>query len=223
MLVLHSPSKLSFLNKKRKFLLPCLTYYIPFGIYSNMNKKDEILLKALQLFAAEGYENVGIQKIVEAAEVKKPTLYYYFESKAGLLHTLLKSEFTPLLNELKLQAVYNGDITVSLQNIIATYFNFASSSQDFYRFSLSLVYSSRLSEAYLSILPYIQEQYAILEATFKEAETDHGNMRGRSKRYAITCLGMINSYITSYYLGQTALSEETCWLAAHQFMHGIFS
>ncbi len=34
---------------------------------------------------ANGYDAMGIQRIVEAARITKPTLYHYFGSKQGLL------------------------------------------------------------------------------------------------------------------------------------------
>ena len=151
-----------------------------------MSKKEEMLSAALTLFAAEGYENVGIQKIVTAVDVKKPTLYHYFGSKQGLLIALLEQHFDPFLDELKGMAVYRGDMTMTLETIVKAYFRFALSAPDLYRFSLSLMYSSEQSEAWKSIYPYVERQYRILEEVFRRTEQDHGNMRGRSKRYAIS-------------------------------------
>ena len=55
-----------------------------------MDTKTELLTAALKLFATEGYENAGIQKIVDAVNVKKPTLYYYFGNKQGVLVALFR-------------------------------------------------------------------------------------------------------------------------------------
>jgi TetR/AcrR family transcriptional regulator len=188
-----------------------------------MSKKEELLSAALKLFAADGYENVGIQKIVETVDVKKPTLYYYFGSKQGLLAALLDRHFEPFLEDLVEIAVYRGDITLTLENIVKVYFRFVLASPDLYRFALSLMYSSEQSEARKTMYPFVERQYTILEEVFRQAEQDHGNMRGRSKRYAITFQGMINSYITTYFYGQVALSEESAYIACKQYMHGIFS
>ncbi|WP_432459667.1 MULTISPECIES: TetR/AcrR family transcriptional regulator [unclassified Agarivorans] len=189
-----------------------------------MNKKDEMLSAALRLFTANGYENVGIQKIVEAVSVKKPTLYYYFGSKQGLLVTLLEQYFDPFLEGLAHNAVYSGDMTLTLENIVKTYFRFATKSPDLYRFALSLMYSSEQSEARKTIFPFVEQQYAILEDIFRSAEQDHGNMRGRSTRYAVTFLGMVNAYITTnFYDRQITLNDERAHIACQQYMYGIFS
>lgn len=183
-----------------------------------------MLSAALKLFAANGYENAGIQKIVEAVGVKKPTLYHYFGSKQGLLVALLESHFEPFLAELTDIAVYRGDITVTLENIVKVYFRFAVASPELYRFALSLMYSSEQSEAWKTMFPFVERQYTILEEVFRHAGQDHGNMQGRSKRYAITFQGMINSYITTYfYAPQFVLDAENAYVACRQYMHGIFS
>ena len=44
---------------------------------------------ALDLFSRRGYEGTGVQEIVAAAGVTKPTLYHYFGSKIGVLKALL--------------------------------------------------------------------------------------------------------------------------------------
>ena len=49
-----------------------------------MENREKLLSCALDLFYARGYDAVGIQEIVDAAGVTKPTMYYYFGSKKGL-------------------------------------------------------------------------------------------------------------------------------------------
>ena len=58
-----------------------------------MDNRAEILNAALDLFHARGYDAVGVQEIVERAGVTKPTLYYYFGSKLGLLKSLLETGY----------------------------------------------------------------------------------------------------------------------------------
>lgn len=46
--------------------------------------KDRILDTASELFYSKGYVNTGLEEIINLCEIKKPTLYYYFKSKADL-------------------------------------------------------------------------------------------------------------------------------------------
>ena len=52
---------------------------------TELDNRELILNAALDLFYARGYDAVGVQEIVDRAGVTKPTLYYYFGSKLGLL------------------------------------------------------------------------------------------------------------------------------------------
>ncbi len=59
-----------------------------------MNRSDSktrrrILKAALRQFAAAGYAATSVQRIVDAARVTKPVLYYHFGSKAGLYQALV--------------------------------------------------------------------------------------------------------------------------------------
>ncbi|MDD3059302.1 MAG: helix-turn-helix domain containing protein, partial [Sphaerochaeta sp.] len=53
------------------------------------NTREHILLQALRLFAKKGYEAIGVAAICEAAGITKPTMYYHFGSKRGLLEALI--------------------------------------------------------------------------------------------------------------------------------------
>jgi len=58
-----------------------------------MSNREKLLACALDLFAKRGFDAVGVQEVADAAGLKKPTLYYYFGSKSGLLQTLLTRKF----------------------------------------------------------------------------------------------------------------------------------
>jgi AcrR family transcriptional regulator len=44
---------------------------------------------AIALFSRKGYAGTGVQEILDAVNLSKPTLYYYFENKAGLFRAIL--------------------------------------------------------------------------------------------------------------------------------------
>lgn len=66
-----------------------------------MDNRQAILDSALTLFYEKGYDAVGVQQIVDAAGVTKPTLYYYFGSKQGLLSCLLEEQFSRLETQME--------------------------------------------------------------------------------------------------------------------------
>ena len=54
---------------------------------------SRIVAAATRLFAARGFAGVSVREICEAAGTTKPTLYYYFGSKAGLYRSLFEHIF----------------------------------------------------------------------------------------------------------------------------------
>ena len=78
-----------------------------------MDNRERILQCALELFYAKGYDAVGVQEIAQKAGITKPTLYYYFGSKYGLLETLLTKHFT-VLNDLFMKGMSERRFTILL-------------------------------------------------------------------------------------------------------------
>lgn len=188
-----------------------------------MDNRDQLLNCALNLFAARGYAAVGVQEIVNAAGVTKPTLYHYFGSKHGLLEAILGDYFAALNQLLRPAAAYSGDLPLTLKRIAAAYFDFASHQPVFYRFQLALWFAPGDSEENQVVTRFNRVQYTLVADVFAQSVTQHGNMRGRHQAYATTFIGMINTYIGMALNGYTALDDRLLEQALHQFQHGIYS
>ena len=188
-----------------------------------MENREKIMECALQLFSARGYDAVGVQEICEAAGITKPTLYHYFGSKRGLLEQLLSSSFQALQERLREAADYRGDLPLTLQRVAFTYFTFAGERPVFYRLQLGLWFAPMESEGF-QVLSFLNRfQYDLIEKIFLDAVPQHGNMRGRHQAYALTFLGMLNTYIGLGLNGLAELNEDLARRAVHQFQHGIYS
>jgi TetR/AcrR family transcriptional regulator len=188
-----------------------------------MDNRQELLNCALNLFSLRGYDAVGVQEIVEDAGVTKPTLYHYFSSKRGLLDALLQRESTRLLSSVLEASIYQGDLVLTLQKIVRAYFNFSQQYSSFYRMQSAMYFAPPESEANQAIRPYYQEQVEILSGMFAQAAHDHGNLKGRHLRYAMSLLGVINALIGLSLNGTLELTDEVVFQTVHQFMYGIFS
>ena len=55
------------------------------------NTKQKILDKALELFAAQGYDAVSVGEIARAVGIKAPSLYNHFASKRAIFDAILES------------------------------------------------------------------------------------------------------------------------------------
>ncbi|NJN19119.1 MAG: TetR/AcrR family transcriptional regulator [Oscillochloris sp.] len=188
-----------------------------------MDNKAHILEQALQLFAARGYDAVGVQEICAAAGVTKPTLYHYFGSKSGLLTALVQERAAPLRAALTAATAYNGDLSHSLEQVARAYFSFATNEPTLYRLLLMLWFGVPAGEAFNVILAHNLEQHRLVEAMFAQAVADHGNMRERQRIFAATFLGTLNTYIGMAGAGFMALDDVALRQAVRQFSYGIYS
>ncbi len=185
--------------------------------------RERLVRTALGLFAARGYDAVGVQEIVETAGVTKPTLYHYFRSKKGLFEAVLRQHDEPLVSKLAKAAEYRRDVVLNLNTIAVEYYRYFAGNRDFFRLALSQYFSSPESEIHASIMAFNMRVFSVVEGLFRAAERDHGNMRGRSTEYAATFIGMLHTYIGLSLNGRGDLSDAGIRKAVHQFMHGIFS
>ncbi len=188
-----------------------------------MNNKIKIMETALALFAERGYDAVGVMEICEKSGITKPTLYHYFNNKKGLLLTIADYYFNTLPESLVNEASYNGDVKVTLNNVVSIFFRYSQKHPLFYRLLLSSWFAPAKSEAFEATLPLWESLHRIIENIFINASMDHGNMKGRHKIYAVTFLGMINTYIGVYINNYITPDDELIRKITHQFMHGIFS
>ena len=191
--------------------------------FSSKDNRERILACALELFALRGYDAVGIQEVALTAGGTKPTLYYYFGSKRGLLDCLLEERFERLNQVLREAADYQRNLPLTLDRVASAFFDFASQNSAWYRMQISMWFAPPDSEPFQAVSRLNGEQYLILEDLFARAAQDHGNMKGRQRAYAVTFQGMLNTYVGMAFNGHVELSDGLRRQAVHQFMHGIFS
>ena len=191
-----------------------------------MDNREAILSEALHLFYVRGYDAVGAQEIVDAAGVTKPTLYYYFGSKKGLLETLLSTRCQELEEELKTAAEGGKDLPSVLYQIARGYFDFACRNREFYLFMLGLFYSGRESDGYQAVNPLIERYYQQIVGIFEKFSHQLGNMRGRQREFAVGFIGVMDHHflmVSHSCQGEVEISDEQTRQIVNQFMYGIYS
>lgn len=199
-----------------------------------MNKevdtKQKILNIALDLFSQKGFESTGVQLLCEKSEITKPTLYYYFGSKEGLIREILLGYYKKLNALLLSQSVYvpnpenyDEDVYPVLMRVVKAYFDFAKNNQKFYQMVLSSLFAPKTSLTYKMIFEFHKTQYEIVEHMFFEFSKVHHNMKRREKLFAHTFISIINAYIGLWYNEGGELFSNSANELVRQFMHGIFS
>lgn len=188
-----------------------------------MDNRAALLKYALELFAARGYDAVGVQEVAEAAGVTKPTLYHYYGSKQGLLRSLLDAYQEPFNQATRAAAQYQGDLPKTLTSLAQAYFEFARQNPIFYRMLLAMNFAPHSSEVYRLVASRSEEQQQMVEAVFSSAVREHGNMTGRHRLYTATYLGMLNTCIGLWLNGYLDLDEALVQSVVRQFQYGIYS
>lgn len=190
---------------------------------TNTENKNKILEIALKLFSTKGYDAVGVQTLCEKAGITKPTLYYYFKNKEGVLDELLKVNYQKLNTLLEKNShyiphpkIYERDVIVTLTDVAQTYINFAQKNRDFYKIVLNATFAPDCGTLSKIAVDYNTVQYQILEKMFKSMARIHGNMKGAEKRLAWTFIGLVNTCIA-------LKRQDSVQDFIKQFMHGIFS
>ena len=190
-----------------------------------MDNRTNILKCAAELFYQKGYDAVGVQEIVARAGTTKPTLYYYFGSKYGLLENIIETYYAPFLERLENASFYYGDVPNTLYKTCIEYLKMAVENKTLYLFIVSLIYSARENDTYRAIRPYMRRTHEIIVQIFNSAEGKLGNMNGRQQQFASGFEGIINFYLIYYFeIGEPEINiEEVSRNLVNQFMYGIFS
>lgn len=105
--------------------------------------RGRILRAALKHFADCGYEGASVQAIVDAARVTKPTLYYYFKSKAGLFQALIDWAHDERYR-LMCDAGERGDnLAGQLTEVLAALFEFINDHRALMRIAFATAFSAK--------------------------------------------------------------------------------
>lgn len=191
-----------------------------------MDTKSIILQTALDLFYSKGYDAVGVQEIATKSGITKPTLYYYFGSKLGLLTCLLEEYSIPLIKQLE-QASITENIQQALLHTAKIFCDFSVSHQKFYRLMLSLMHCAPDNEAYITSRPIWVRINELFVRIFQENSDALGNMNGRQQQFAIGLVGLLNHYLLLKFEQSPdnviILTQEELEGLLNQFMYGIFS
>lgn len=190
-----------------------------------MDNKERIMQCGEELFYAKGYDAAGVQEIVDMAGVTKPTLYYYFGSKRGLLEAILDAKAQTLKLRVQEEMGRPGDIKKKLHCLADVYYDFFQEEHKFYLLLMALFYSARENEAYQTVKPYLGDFYRLVRQFFENASRELGNMNGRQEQFAISFIGALNQFLVLLWDQGTPRDQGQRQIDAlvDQYLHGIFS
>lgn len=189
-----------------------------------MDARTRLIEVALDQFARHGYEAVGVQQIVDAASVTKPTLYHHFGSKLGLLQTLVAERAVGLAAALEERAPYRrGDLDGTLRTVVDVFAQYAASQPAMYRLELALFFAAPDNEGHRTIEPVFRARKDALDRLFSAAAQDHGNLRRHLGSLSASLIGVIQMQLIAVIDGRANFDRRARGELVHRFSHGIYS
>ena len=187
---------------------------------SNENSRELILKAAMSLFAQKGYEGVGVQEICAAAGITKPTLYYFFKNKQGLLSAIADSYGAELFARLKNALTYTHDFIKGLTDALTAELSFAAEQPDFFRLHCVLLNAPETSEGKAVYAPLSQKILALFTEFFTLSAAEFGNMRRKENLYALLYHNNITA-LAALRAGGQDFSDESIYQIVRNFVYGV--
>ena len=183
--------------------------------------RNQIFEVSLGLFAEKGFDAVGVQEIVDKSGITKPTLYYYFKSKNGLLESIVNKKESEHLALLEEAAVYRHDFFNSLLEILKTEINFALKNKDYFKLRTNLMDSPGQSESFKIFFPFAEKLESLMLEFFRLSANEFGNMRGKEELYSTLFLANICSIAKKVAANTIMATEKNLYTIIHSFVYGF--
>jgi AcrR family transcriptional regulator len=90
-----------------------------------VNRRDQILETAADLFATKGFHGVSVGEIGQACGISGPALYKHFESKDAVLAAMLIGISERLLAEGRDRVASAGSARLALESLVSWHIDFA--------------------------------------------------------------------------------------------------
>lgn len=104
--------------------------------------RQQLLQAALKTFSQRGYAAASVQEIVDAAEVSKPALYYYFSDKAGLFQALVHQAHDERYRLICEHAARGAGLAEKLENILAAVLDFSLRNRQLMRLTFATAFAT---------------------------------------------------------------------------------
>lgn len=186
-----------------------------------VSNKENILNVACRLFAFRGYDSVSVQEIADEAGITKPTLYYYFGSKAGLIQALVSQKGGLLTEKIAQACEYRHSFVESITGIIRTEIAFARENPDYFRLHILLLNSPADSKSNALYAPVRKGIYSLFVDFFTKSTAEFGNMKGKEEFYSILFHNNLVSIAATVLTGFLKDDDETIRNIAHSFVYGV--
>ncbi len=183
--------------------------------------KNHIFEVSLGLFSEKGFESVGVQEIVDKSGITKPTLYYYFKSKNGLLESIVQKKEAEHICILENAAIYEHNFFNSLLKILKAEIDFAQKNENYFSLRINLLNSPKQSDSFRIFFPFAEKLENLMLTFFRLSANEFGNMRGKEELYSTLFLANICSIAKKVTANELEATEKNLYTIIHSFVYGF--
>lgn len=108
------------------------------GYIYRMDKKEQIIGVATQLFAERGFQNTSVSLICETAEVSKGLVFHHFKSKQELLREIF-SRTTELIKDINAADPSCSTPQAQLKDMLESFFAGLAANKSLFQFNLNMM------------------------------------------------------------------------------------
>lgn len=169
---------------------------------------NKLLEAAVRLFAHKGYPATSTREIVEAAGVTKPMLYYYFQSKEGLLAAAI-GHFLNLFHDRLRQVVAEPrEPRAQLVEMVWAHLDFCQEQKPFARLFYALYFGPDDQKGLLDLEPCTKQGHELLMHSVQQALDAKLVRAGCEMDLGMALHGMINIYVIAALTDGMVLTHE---------------
>lgn len=155
----------------------------------------KLLDAGVRLFAHKGYGATSTREIVEAAGVTKPMLYYYFQSKEGLLAAAIGHFLDPFHERLAVVVAESRSAYEQLVELVWAHLDFCQEHKALARLFYALYFGPDDQRGLVDLAKYTQAGHELLLQGVTQATAAKLLRPGCEEDFVIALHGMINIWI----------------------------
>ncbi len=107
-----------------------------------LDAREVLLQSGIRAFALKGFAGTSVQDVLEKTDLSKPTLYYYFESKAGLFKAILDYAYDEAFSLMKAGVEVERSCQARLVEVALAFFTFAHNHQNLTRLVFATIFAA---------------------------------------------------------------------------------
>jgi AcrR family transcriptional regulator len=178
---------------------------------------------AADLFAHQGFDATAVREIVAAADVTKPTLYYYYGSKMGLAEALLTRPLETFCTTLETTVQEEPDPVRVLVRLIESHFQFCRQAPNRARLAYAVMFGPSNSSLAGMLMPYAERfDHLWRDAVDRMVEVGKVPDDGETRAGLESALrGLVVIHMIDYLYRDRPLSEELPTRLVEQLLEGF--